>query len=57
MYRSCLLNVLAGECPNLTYVLLLFAGCSVYSHGATWYPDACKIVGLKHYLHSSVERD
>ena len=29
---------------------------SVYSDGATWYPEVCKILGLKHYLHSSVEK-
>src|SRR5512147_2990435 len=28
---------------------------SVYSDDATWYPEACKILRLKHYLHSSVE--
>ena len=28
---------------------------SVYSDGATWYPEACKTLRLKHYLHSSVE--
>jgi transposase-like protein len=28
---------------------------SVYSDGATWYPEAYKTLRLKHYLHSSVE--
>jgi len=29
----------------------------VYTHGGTWYPEACKILGLKHYLHSSFEKN
>ena len=28
---------------------------SFYSDGTTWYPEACKTLRLKHYLHSSVE--
>jgi putative transposase len=29
---------------------------SVYTEGATWYPEACKILKLKHYLHSPLEK-
>ena len=25
---------------------------TVYTDGGTWYPEACKILRLKHYLHS-----
>ena len=28
----------------------------VYTDGGTWYPEACSIIGLKHYLHSSIEK-
>ena len=24
--------------------------------GGTWYPEACNVIGLKHYLHSSFEK-
>ena len=29
---------------------------AVYTDGGTWYDEACNIIGLKHYLHSSVEK-
>jgi hypothetical protein len=29
---------------------------TVYSDGGTWYEQACNIVKLKHYLHSSIEK-
>jgi transposase-like protein len=28
----------------------------VYTDGSTWYDEACNIIGLKHYLHSSIEK-
>ena len=28
----------------------------VYSDGGTWYPEACNVLGLKHYLHSPLEK-
>ena len=28
----------------------------VYTDGGTWYPEACNLIGLKHYLHSSLEK-
>ncbi len=28
----------------------------VYSEGGTWYPEACCVLGLKHYLHSPYEK-
>jgi putative transposase len=32
-------------------------GCHpVYSDGGTWYPEACNVLGLKHYLHSLYEK-
>ena len=29
---------------------------TVYTDGGTWYDEACKILKLKHYLHSSIEK-
>ena len=28
----------------------------VYSDGGTWYPEACKVLELRHYLHSPLEK-
>jgi len=28
----------------------------VYSDGGTWYPEACAVLGLKHYLHTLYEK-
>ena len=28
----------------------------VYTDGGTWYDEACNIIGLKHYLHSPLEK-
>jgi putative transposase len=28
----------------------------VYTDGDTWYDEACNVIGLKHYLHSSIEK-
>jgi putative transposase len=29
---------------------------TVYTDGGTWYDEACNILKLKHYLHSSIEK-
>ena len=29
---------------------------TVYTDGGTWYPEACNVLRLKHYLHSSIEK-
>jgi len=29
---------------------------TVYTDGGTWYDEACNIIGLKHYLHSLIEK-
>lgn len=29
----------------------------VYSDGGTWYPEACKVLGLKHYIHSPLQQN
>ena len=30
---------------------------TVYSDGGTWYDEACNVLRLKHYLHSSIEKN
>jgi len=29
---------------------------TVYTDGGTWHDQACNVIGLKHYLHSSIEK-
>jgi putative transposase len=29
---------------------------TVYTDGGTWYDEECNVIGLKHYLHSSIEK-
>ena len=29
---------------------------TVYTDGGTWYDAACNVIGLKHYVHSSIEK-
>ncbi len=29
---------------------------TVYTDGGTWYDEACNVLGLKHYLHSALEK-
>jgi putative transposase len=29
---------------------------TVYTDGNTWYDETCNAIGLKHYLHSSIEK-
>ena len=29
---------------------------TMYTDGGTWYDEACNIIGLKHYLHSPLEK-
>jgi len=29
---------------------------TVYTDGGTWYDEACNVLRLKHYLHSSLEK-
>ena len=40
----------------LEFLLKKYGIHIVYSDGGTWYPEACKVLGLKHYLHSSLEK-
>ena len=29
---------------------------TVYTDGGTWFDEACNVIRLKHYLHSSIEK-
>jgi len=29
---------------------------TVYTDGGIWYPEACNVLGLKYYLHSSCKK-
>ena len=29
---------------------------TIYTDRGTWYPEACNVLGLKHYLHSPLEK-
>jgi transposase-like protein len=29
---------------------------TVYTDGGTWYDEACNVIGLKHHIHSSIEK-
>ena len=40
----------------LESLLEKYGRLAVYSDGGTWYPEACNVLGLKHYLHSPLEK-
>ena len=48
-------NMLIAE-SFLKSLVKLYGKHIVYSDGGTWYPEACISLGLKHRLHSSVEK-
>ncbi len=37
-------------------LIIKYGKHSVYSDDGTWYPEACNVLGLKHYLHSPYEK-
>ena len=41
---------------NLLDLLYQYGKHTVYTDGGTWYDEACNMLGLKHYLHSSIEK-
>ena len=41
---------------SLDLVVSKYGKHTVYTDGGTWYDEACNVIGLKHYLHSSVEK-
>ena len=48
-------NMLVAE-SFLRSLVKLYGKHIVYSDGGTWYPDACRTLGLEHRLHSPYEK-
>jgi putative transposase len=48
-------NMLVGE-KFIRSLVEKYGKHIVYTDGDTWYPEACNVIGLKHYLHSSLEK-
>ena len=44
-------NMLVAE-KFIRSLVFKYGRHTVYSDSGTWYPEACKILRLKHYLHS-----
>ena len=40
----------------LQSLIIKYGKHSVYSDGGTWYPEACKVLDVKHYIHLSLEK-
>jgi predicted nuclease of restriction endonuclease-like (RecB) superfamily len=40
----------------LQSLLVKYGKQSVYSEGYTWYPETCKVLDVKHYIHTSLEK-
>jgi putative transposase len=40
----------------LESLVIKYGRHSLYTDGATWYPEACRILRLNHYWHCSVEK-
>ena len=45
-------NMLVAE----KFIRSLVSNYGKHTDGGTWYHEACSIIGLKHYLHSSIEK-
>ena len=40
----------------LQSLIIKYGKHSVYSDGGTWYPEACKVLDVKHYIHTPLEK-
>jgi putative transposase len=40
----------------LQSLLVKYGKHSVYTDGSTWYPEACKILNVNHYIHTPLEK-
>jgi putative transposase len=40
----------------LQSLIVKYGKHSVYTECGTWYPEACKVLKMKHYIHSSLEK-
>jgi putative transposase len=48
-------NMLVAE-KFMRFLVSKYGKHGVYTDGGTWYPEACNVLRLKHYLHSSLRR-
>jgi len=48
-------NMIVAE-SFLRSLIKVYGKHTVYSDGGTWYPEACSYLGLKHLLHSPLEK-
>jgi putative transposase len=48
-------NMLVAE-KFIRSLVSIYGKHTVYTDGGTWYDEACNIIGLKHYLHSPLEK-
>ena len=48
-------NMLVAE-KFISSLVFKYGKHAVYTDGGTWYPEACKILRVKHYLHSPLEK-
>jgi len=48
-------NMLVAE-KFIRSLIEIYGNHTVYTDGGTWYPEACNVIGLKHYLHSAFEK-
>jgi putative transposase len=40
----------------LQSLIVKYGKHSVYSYNGTWYPEACKVLNVKHYIHTPLEK-
>jgi transposase-like protein len=55
IYLSVERNILVAE-KFIRSIVQKYVKHTVYTDGGTWYDKACNMIGLKHYLHSSIEK-
>ena len=48
-------NMLVAE-KFIRSLVEIYGNHTMYTDGGTWYDEACNVLGLKHYLHSPLEK-
>ena len=48
-------NMLVAE-KFIRSLVFKYGKHTVYTDGGTWYDETCEVIGLKHYLHSPLEK-
>ena len=49
-------NMLVADKKFIRSLVSTYGTHTVYTDGASWYDEACNVLRLKHYLHSSIEK-